>query len=719
MISDSVLQVVQDFERLSTLQKLELLDTSPEETFDRLTRLASKITNSPISLVSLVDRDRQFFKSLFGLPEPLATIRETPLSHSFCKHVVATGEPLIVSDAREDPVLKDNLAIPDFGVIAYLGMPLTTIDGTELGSFCIIDDKPRVWTDQEIEIIRELAESVMTEIELRLQIKAREQVETSLKDTQKDLQTILDHIPAVMFVLNRDGDFTLAKGKGLNQLGFQEGEAVGQSLYDIYSRKQIVLDNFQAALAGEAGVFTAELSDLFFETSFEPLRDEASEVTGVVGVALDITDRVKAEEALQHSEKDLRQVISSVSDHIYTIQLAKDTTAISNASTSTNLETITGYPMSAFLGDAQFWPSLIHPDDKANALSQIDRFIQGDDSEVEYRIKHANGDTIWVRDSGRPEVDDTDGITRVYGVISDITSRKQAEAALIRQEARLHSLYEAATLSTANPDSQFRAVLEVGVKLLDLELGIISQVEGDTYTVLYFHPSNPIIEENRVFPLGKTYCDITFNAYDIVKIDHMQKSTYHNHPCYKAFALEAYIGAPIWVGMRRFGTLNFSSTKPRETPFTQADVDFVNLMSQLVSTTFERVQDRKALAQARDEAIEANRFKTQLLAKVSHELRTPLGAILGYTEILQAEIFDPVTSQQGTYLSRVLDSTHYLTDLVGELLDQAQIDAGQLVLVNRGFSPQGLLKEIEDKTKVLVEQIIDLRNTLCYLGVHL
>lgn len=164
----TVAEVVADEQRLAKLRELNLLDTPTEPAFDRLTRLAGAITGSPVSLVSLVDADRQWFKSVFGtLPEPYHSRRETPLSHSFCQHVVSSGEVLAVEDAREHPVLMHNLAIPDLGVIGYLGVPLTTTEGVELGSFCVIDSKPRQWTQQEIAIIRELALSVMTEIELR------------------------------------------------------------------------------------------------------------------------------------------------------------------------------------------------------------------------------------------------------------------------------------------------------------------------------------------------------------------------------------------------------------------------------------------------------------------------------------------------------------------------------------------------------------------------
>jgi GAF domain-containing protein len=154
-------------ERLTALHDADLLDSPAEETFDRLTRVAAKVVNAPVALVSAVDRDRQFFKSCLGLPEPWATRRETPLSHSFCQHVVAAREPVIVSDARKDARLLDNLAIRDLGVIAYLGVPLITREGHAIGTLCVIDHHPRIWTDDEIGLVKDVASAVVTEITLR------------------------------------------------------------------------------------------------------------------------------------------------------------------------------------------------------------------------------------------------------------------------------------------------------------------------------------------------------------------------------------------------------------------------------------------------------------------------------------------------------------------------------------------------------------------------
>ncbi len=153
--------------RIEVLRRMRLLDTPPEEPFDRLTRLAARLLNSSIALVSLVDDHRQFFKSSWGLPPQWASLGETPFSHSFCQHVVASASPLVIEDAREHPQLHDNAAIAQLDFVAYLGMPLTTPHGAVLGSFCVIDSCPRKWTIADQQTMTELAASVMSEVALR------------------------------------------------------------------------------------------------------------------------------------------------------------------------------------------------------------------------------------------------------------------------------------------------------------------------------------------------------------------------------------------------------------------------------------------------------------------------------------------------------------------------------------------------------------------------
>lgn len=152
--------------RIAAVRDTGLLDSDEPEDLDRLSRLAVELLGVPVSLVSLVEADRQFFAAQTGLPEPWASARETPLSHSFCRHVVERDAPLVVDDSSESPLVADNLAVRDLGVMAYAGIPVHDADGSALGAFCAIDTQPRKWSEHELEILADLAALVSSAIAL-------------------------------------------------------------------------------------------------------------------------------------------------------------------------------------------------------------------------------------------------------------------------------------------------------------------------------------------------------------------------------------------------------------------------------------------------------------------------------------------------------------------------------------------------------------------------
>ena len=158
---------VENRDRLQVLAESQLLDSLPEESFDRYTRIAAAVLKSDVLLVSLVDADRQFFKSQIGLPPPYDKTRETPLTHSFCQIVVREGKPLIVEDARTDARVCNNLAIRDLNVISYLGMPIVSQEGFVFGSLCAINSRPKVWSSEDRQMLEDLAGAVSTEVHLR------------------------------------------------------------------------------------------------------------------------------------------------------------------------------------------------------------------------------------------------------------------------------------------------------------------------------------------------------------------------------------------------------------------------------------------------------------------------------------------------------------------------------------------------------------------------
>ncbi|MGW1223642.1 GAF domain-containing SpoIIE family protein phosphatase [Streptomyces californicus] len=150
------------------------LSAASDAGMERFARLAAELVGVPVSLVSLVEPARQVFPGMVGLPGPWAESRQTPLTHSLCRHVVAEGRPLVLTDAREDARTVTSLAIPDLGVVGYAGMPLTDSDGQVLGSLCAIDTEPRRWSERELGLLEDLAAACSAELRLRIVSRQRQ-----------------------------------------------------------------------------------------------------------------------------------------------------------------------------------------------------------------------------------------------------------------------------------------------------------------------------------------------------------------------------------------------------------------------------------------------------------------------------------------------------------------------------------------------------------------
>lgn len=177
-------------QRLESLRCCAVLDTPPERAFDDLTELASRLTDMPIALVSLLDETRQWFKSKVGLNVP-----QTPRNQAFCGYAILGEGPLVVTDARLDDRFKDNpLVTSTPGIRSYVGVPLRLKDGHALGTLCVIDVKPRHLDQDQIETLKILADQVATHLELRRTVtdleRARRQAETACESKTAIAQNV-------------------------------------------------------------------------------------------------------------------------------------------------------------------------------------------------------------------------------------------------------------------------------------------------------------------------------------------------------------------------------------------------------------------------------------------------------------------------------------------------------------------------------------------------
>ena len=183
---------INEQERLKALRSYELLDTLPEEAYDTITKLASYICDTPISLVTLLDADRNFLKSRLGIE-----FSESPRDISFCGHAILTENPIfIVEDARVDERFQDNPLVKDFKAIFYAGVPLKTQDGHALGTLCVYDHKPRTLDEKQQEALLGLAKQVILLFEARkrnIELQKSQQETTARNNRLEDFARLIAH----------------------------------------------------------------------------------------------------------------------------------------------------------------------------------------------------------------------------------------------------------------------------------------------------------------------------------------------------------------------------------------------------------------------------------------------------------------------------------------------------------------------------------------------
>ena len=435
--------------RLAELKGTKLLDSCAEVQFDRITQLAAQALKVPVCLVSLVDDRRQFFKSMVGLTGWAAEKRETPLSYSFCQHVVATGAPLIVEDAPANPLVCGNPAISELGLKAYLGMPIRSPNGLVLGSLCVIDTAPRSWSPGDIELLRNLTLLVETEILLRAAIAE--------KDKLASRQTALLHSTTFSVIATSpDGVIEFFNQGAENMLGYTSAEMVGRHTPEIMHD------------AEEISVVAAELSRQFgrdIKPGFEvfivqaqhgdaderewtyvrkdggrlPVRltvtaltDDGGNVTGYLGIASNESERREARQQLAQSNDLLGEMgkLAQVGGWALDLQ----SMALVWTRETFRIHELDALENPTIADAVQFYT----PESRPRIENAVRHCIaSGEGWDLELTLITAKGRRIWVRAQGRAVLKDGRP-ERLVGAFQDITVRKALEESLA--EARDQAL---------------------------------------------------------------------------------------------------------------------------------------------------------------------------------------------------------------------------------------------------------------------------------------
>lgn len=263
-----------------------------------------------------------------------------------------------------------------------------------------------------------------------------------LSESEQRLRTIVTKAPLVFFALDKNGVFTLSEGFALTKLGRQAGEAIGRSIFEIHRNRPAILENVRRALRGEEFTSVDELPEerLCFETHWAPLRNAEGELTGTIGVAVDVSERNRNARDREQAEVLYRSLVEQLAAVTYIAELGLQGRWLF---VSPQIEVLLGYSPHEWLANSGNWIEHVHPDDRKTVADAEEATLAGNPFRAEYRMFRRDGNFVWINDSGTL-VQGNDGRFLMHGVLVDVTEQKQMQARLA-QSARMEAVGQLAS----------------------------------------------------------------------------------------------------------------------------------------------------------------------------------------------------------------------------------------------------------------------------------
>jgi PAS domain S-box-containing protein len=637
-----------EIERIQALLDSGLLDSPPEERFDRLTRLAQNIFKTPYALVSLVDTERQWFKSRQGLDAC-----ETGRDISFCGHAILGDDLFIVENALEDPRFADNPLVTDaIEIRFYAGAPVSR-NGQKVGTLCIIDDKPRSLSEEQKHILRDLAACVSREIECSEQESAL--VESNLfsigpvialvwtPDDSWKLRHVSENIAAILGYDNRE---LLKTNSSLLALIHPD---------DIAAAKQ----DFEQQLKNNAGKFEQSLRlkskegrYIWFRHFVTPRRDVEGKIELVTSYLFDQSELIESERERRQQRERSQLIVEQAKIGVWEYQVESEALDFNEAWAG-----MLGYDREELLSSIrERWENLIHPDDASKTDELFYKCANGEHPyfEHEVRLKHKNGEWVWVQSRGKASAEQHNGKPKfISGIHIDITDKKRSEHRIQTQTNFQKLAFENIPAHIFVKDQNFRIILA-----------------NESFIQLY-----PSAQREKI--IGYT----TFENYkpdELVKFVAEDQKAFNDGFSEVEETIQMPSGETRILLTRKIRFYDASST-----PF---------ILGVSHDITDAKLKE-KALQSAKKSAEQATAAKSRFLANMSHEIRTPLNGVIGMLENTLKHSGD---SNQTRKLKLAYQSGMSLLNIVNDILDFSKIEAGRLDIENIEFDLLKLLSDFVD-----------------------
>lgn len=678
---------VEELKRLAFIAKLREKNADAEPRYQRILRLAQALLHTPIVLISLVDRDVQWFKAKLGV-----TLCETARADAFCAHAILQQELLVIEDASKDARFASNPLVLNAPYIRfYAGAQIRVNKHYTLGTLCVIDDKPRSLTAEAAQHLQDLADIIAAEFEFEL-------ISEQIRAVNK-IQLLTECIARVQadFILAEDRraafDRLLSDILQLTDSGYG---FIGEVLYDqdqapylkTFALTNIAWDDATRRFYAEnapSGLEFRNLQSLFGYTlrtgqviiANEPAKNVHAcgipkghpPLDAYVGIPIFFDDKLIAMVGLANKpggycEKDvefLKPLTSTVGQLVYAVRIKRQQLAVqqqlNNIVAASEIGTWTldlksemlvvnprwltmlGYQPQELPEVSLSWMrSNMHPDDLAASRESVREHLEGslDFYESQFRIRHKAGHWVWVQARGRiiSQTDSTSNAPKLYGINIDITAEKTLQSRLTKLAANVPGMVYQFQL---NPDKSI--VFPYVGPAVDCLLGF-SAAELATNGEQVFSKIHP--ED-----LAPLYDSIMHSAQTLkqwqLRFRLAVHGTYYRWLAGQSTPERQDNGAVIWHGY--------------------------------IQDVTEEMEMQFALEQAKAQAERAVATKSSFLANMSHEIRTPMNGVIGMLDILAESNTDP---NQAESIGLMRDSAYSLLTIIDDILDFSKLEAGKL-----------------------------------------
>lgn len=601
--------------RIQLLHSLGIMDTPRERNFDDVAELAKTICAVPIAVVTMIDVERQWFKSCLGLGG-----NETPRDVAFCAHaILQPDELLVIEDATLDPRFSDNpLVTGEPHIRFYAGAPLEVEPGLAMGTLCVVDYVPRQLTHEQKESLRLLGNQVVQLLQLHRRTE-------ELRAQADQFQMLSNSAPILIGQLDNQLRYVFCNHKYHKWFGFDPGAMIGKTPEQMLGREFLpqYRENLLQCLEGKRVHFEQLVGDRYLDVNYVPIIRN-NQVNGLFTLAADVTHQKAQQRALEKERENLSAVIrgANVGTWHWNVQtgelIINDRWAAILGYSIDDLQPVT----------FQTWLDLVHEQDvlESSRLLELHFNQQLDYYDCKVRMRHKNRSWVWVHTRGQVTTRTAEGNPEwMSGTHTDITLAEESLRLIAQNEKKLAALYNSAP---------------VAIALNRLNNGDFVEANPEFYQMLGYTQ-----DEFK----GRTYWDITPGEYEGAEIEQLE--SLHMTGRYGPYEKHFVHRDGHWIPVLLNGMLIESPEGEKQ-----------------IWSIIHDITERKRIEQ----------MKNDFVSAVSHELRTPLTSISGSLGLVVNGLLGEMSPKALDMLKIALKNAQRLTLLINDLLDMEKLAVGKM-----------------------------------------